>query len=172
MIGLPRPGGRAHGPRISVVVLLLAVAATAACDPRATTDTTAKEESMSDVHKLDELLGAPVLTGKPGIRVHIHRPSPQLALYQAFARFDGNDAAFRALAATLHLSAAGTPGAGGYLPAVWRAAEDVSLPWWDARAETPATAAARSFGSGGWIAAKLEGGHIYLTATDTGVPQP
>ena len=127
---------------------------------------------MNDVHKLDELLGAPVLTGKPGIRAHIHRPSPQLALYQAFARFDGDDAGFHALTTTLHLGGPGTPAAGGYLPAAWNAPGGVALPWWDAMPETPASAAARSFGSGGWIAAKLEGGHIYLTATDTGVPQP
>jgi hypothetical protein len=175
MIGMPRrdasrPTGLGRGSRL-VVVATLALATTAACDHRAAPDTTAKEESMSDAHKLDELLGASVLAGQPGIRVHIHRPSPQLMLYQAFARFDGNDVAFRALATTLNLGTAGTSAAGGHLPAAWRAPDAVSLPWWDAKPETPATAAARPFGSGGWIAAKLEGGRIYLTATDTGAPR-
>lgn len=172
MISTPRRG--AHRMRALArwcVSMVLALSATGACGPSGATSS-AKEGSMSDVHKLDELLGAQVLAGRPGVQVRVHRPSPQLPLYEAYARFDGDEFAFRALMSALGLGAAGTATAGGHLPAAWRASDRVPLPWWDATAETPATAAARPFGSGGWIVAKLERGHVYLIVTDTGVPQP
>lgn len=127
---------------------------------------------MSEARTLDSMLGARVIEGKPGLHVYIHRPSPALDLYSAYARFDGDEQAFQALAAALRLAGPRTPGAGGHLPASWHGPEGVSLPWWDPTLETPPTSAARSHGSGGWIVAKLERGRIYLIATDTRAPQP
>jgi hypothetical protein len=115
---------------------------------------------------IDELLGSPVLTGKPGLEVYIHRPSPDREVYTAYARFDGDEAAFRALAASLRLGPQGTPASGGNLPASWALPEGVAMPWWDAAAETPAVAAARSHGRAGWIVAKQEHGHVHLIVTD------
>jgi hypothetical protein len=130
------------------VVVALALAVSGGCDGIRGTSSTAKDIAMTDVGKFDELIGTPVLAGKPAVQAHIHRPSPQLALYEAYARFDGDEAAFRSLVSTLALGAAGTASAGGHLPAVWRAPDAVALSWWDAMPETPAAAAARPFGSG------------------------
>lgn len=156
--------------RTTGVLVALALAVVGACDRREVTSA-AKGNTMTEVDELDELLGARVLAGQPGVQAHIHRPSPQLPLYEAYARFDGDDAAFRALASALGLGAAGTPTAGGHLPAAWRAMSGAALPWWDATADTPASAGARQFGKAGWIVAKLERGRVYLIVTDTGVAQ-
>jgi hypothetical protein len=147
---------------------LVAIAlAAAACGPSAR-----KEDVMSEAKKLDDLLGVRVFQGKPGLHVYIHEPSPQLGLYEAYARFDGDAQALRALGAELSLDAAGTQAAGGHLPASWHPPAGVSLPWWDASPETPPNAVARAHGSNGWIVAKLERGGIYLIATDTRASQP
>jgi hypothetical protein len=115
---------------------------------------------------IDELLDSSVLGGKPGLEVYIHRPSPDLEVYTAYARFDGDEAAFRALAAALRLGPQGTPASGGNLPASWALPDGVAVPWWDATMETPAVAAARSHGRAGWIVAKHEHGHVHLIVTD------
>jgi len=156
--------------RSTGALVALALVTVGACDRREMTSS-AKGSTMTEVDKLDDFLGARVLAGQPGVHAHIHRPSPQLPFYEAYARFDGDAAAFRALASALRLGAAGTPTAGGFLPTAWRAMSDAALPWWDATADTPASAGARPFGNAGWIVAKLEHGHVYLIATDTGVAQ-
>lgn len=127
---------------------------------------------MSEAKRLDDLLGVRVVQGKPDLHVYIHQPNPQLGLYEAYVRFDGDEQALGALSTELSLGAAGSKTAGGHLPASWHPPSGVSLPWWDATLETPPTAAARPYGNNGWIVAKLEQGHIYLIATDTRVSQP
>jgi hypothetical protein len=115
---------------------------------------------------IGDLLGSAVLTGKPGLEVYVHRPSPDREVYTAYARFDGDEVAFRSLSAALGLGGQGTPASGGNLPASWALPEGVTLPWWDAGTDTPEVAGARSHGRAGWIVAKQEHGHVHLIVTD------
>jgi hypothetical protein len=128
-----------------------------------------RNKPMNEAREMTELLGSDVLVGKPGLRVHVHRPAPHLAMYTAYARYQGGVDELARLAAALRLAPKGTPEAGGHLPASWAG---VSVPWWDATSDTPETSAARPHGTSGWIVAKHEQGRIYVIVSDAKLDQP
>jgi hypothetical protein len=125
---------------------------------------------MIEAKEATELLGSDVLVGKPGLRVHIHRPAPHLAMYTVYARYHGDLDEFARLASTLRLARKGAVEAGGHLPAVWTS--DAQISWWDATPDTPDASAARPHGTSGWIVAKHEQGRIYVIVSDAKPASP
>jgi hypothetical protein len=146
-------------------IVLVLVIAFVACTQR-------RNKHMNEAREMIDLLGSDVLIGKPGLRVHIYRPAPHLAMYTAYARYHGGVDELARLASALRLAPKGTLEAGGHLPASWTLPSGASLSWWDATSETPEASAARPHGTSGWIVAKHEQGRIYVIVSDAKLDHP
>ncbi len=110
-------------------------------------------------------------TALPDVTDDLHyfrwQPSEDLSYYTAYMKFGTSREEFVDLMERMNMDFRGAGGdANLYLPAAWDAM--IELDWWDPDADTPEYSAARSFGANGWIVAKYESGHVYMTVSDTG----
>jgi hypothetical protein len=84
-------------------------------------------------------------------------------LYWGYVRFNGDLHDFEHLCDDLHAKPR------EYVPAAWGWALDSDRPrWWTARLDTPNAACGRGQGVSGWLIAKYEAGHVFLTVTAMG----
>jgi hypothetical protein len=116
---------------------------------------------------VQKLLG----TALPDVTDDLHyfrwQPSEDLSYYVAYVKFGTSREQFIDLMQRMNMDFHNTGGdANLYLPAAWDVL--VELEWWDPDPDTPVDAAARAYGTNGWIVAKYEHGDVYLTITDTG----
>jgi hypothetical protein len=118
---------------------------------------------------VEHLLHVEVPSSVDDVRYDRWHPSDQLTFYTAYARLGGPRADLVSVVQQLHLHRYGEPGARPYLPTGWKTVPQVELDWWDATRTTPPDSWAGPFGVAGRIVAKLERGHLYVIATDTGL---
>ncbi len=83
--------------------------------------------------------------------------------FRLFARFEGGPAAFEELVTGFGLSVFGASPPAPCLPHAWGGPETVDLGWWTPSTLTPhGLAGSRRFGTGSWITAKQEAGHVFI----------
>lgn len=121
---------------------------------------------MSTRSSIERVLGAPLPADARNLHYARVQPSPDLSYQTTFAKFDASPESFAELMRRSRMEPSDAGAGLARLPAAWRWPH--APRWWDAGPATPPEAAARETGFHGWVAAKYEGGHVYVLFTDTG----
>lgn len=126
-------------------------------------------ESFGKRRVIQKLLGCTLPESATDLHYFRWQPSPDLSYYIAYIKCHLSKDEFSDLSRQMMMDFHNTGGAALlYLPTSWKIVPELTLEWWDPDQNTPAEAAAKSFGSNGWIVAKYERDYIYVIVTDTG----
>jgi hypothetical protein len=134
------------------------------------------EENVVRVNERDqveELLNTALPAQTHDLHYFKSKPSNQLDFYTVYIKFSTSRAEFLDLMKrmNMYLRTAGGE-ANFHLPAAWTAdSPPNTIPWWNPSQTNPDDAAAKSFGTNGWIVAKYENECVYMIVTDTGFAQ-
>ena len=118
---------------------------------------------------IEKLLGTALPAQVNDLHYFKSQPSNDLQYYTAYIKYSTPKEAYITLIQQMHMNFHNTGGdANLYLPTAWVSEPNVEIDWWNPSSDTPVDAAAKAFGTNGWILAKYERGYVYLIVTDSG----
>jgi hypothetical protein len=129
----------------------------------------AKLLSFLDRRTVARWLGVPLPRAARELRYVDWQPSGDLAYHEALVCFRASKEDYLALVQARGLALFSSTGPAGRLPFDWSPPPEMQRPdWWTPSPETPPDAATGTLGLYGKIAAKWEGGRVFLVIEDTG----
>lgn len=117
-----------------------------------------------------QILGVPLPDSNDDFRYFKYRPNLAYRRYEAYIRFKAPEEAYLQLMEQMEMNFIedGDNAYRYFWPGLWKGNPRVNLEWWNPKLETSKNAAAKDFGSDGWMLATYEQGYVFITAFDPG----
>jgi hypothetical protein len=120
-------------------------------------------------YQVQQILGVALPETIDDLKYYKHQPDIAFRWYTAYIRFKASEEVYLQLMEQMEMTfiAKDTETIYRYYwPGQWKADPKLDLEWWNPKLETPKNAAAKDFGTEGWILATYEQGYVFITAFD------